>query len=511
MSTTAARPERVIVLEFPDWPEEEDFAPVFRGLTELVPQIELLRHGVVAMRARGPARYYGSEDQAASALLAFARDTGHEGGRRVRIGIADGRFAAEQAAKQAVEQAVGQFAGADTGTGTGAGADPPVDSPAESVRIVPPGESAAFLAPLPVDRCADEDFAMLLTGLGMYTLGDFAALPEPAVLARFGTQGVRAHRHARGEDGDRDDEIRPQQAARDFEMGLDFEPPLENAEQLAFACSTLAQRFFDALSEDRFVCTSLRVTLTDDVGARHERDWSHPRFFTTADIVARIRWQLGSMSGGPAATQGGARPGGAAFGDAVDRAGAGVSAVRISPARVDRLAGHEPGLWTTGPDERVHHHLSRAQGLLGPAGVGTATLEGGRLLLERQRFTPWGTTPRRERAPGPWPGALPAPQPSLVFSPPLRALLLGASGAAVDIDADDLLTEPPTALRVEGHDLSEPVTGWSKPWPLREHWWEGRRARFRLQLELANGDAWVLLGQAGRSGERAWFAEGRYD
>lgn len=499
MDATADRPDRALVLEFPDWPEERDFAPVFRGLTELVPQIEMRRPGVVAMRARGPARYYGGEEPAASALLAFARgaDPGGERGAP-RIGIADGRFAAEQAA-----------AAASGGISTS-------NAPPDAMLVVPPGRSAAFLAPLPVDRCADEDLAMLLTGLGMYTLGDFAALPEAAVRARFGPSGVRAHRHARGEDGDRDDEIHPQHAARDFEMGLDFEPALESAEQLAFACSSLAQRFFDALSEDRLVCTVLRVALTDDVGARHERDWSHPRFFTPADAVARIRWQLGTIGEGTGAVRGssgrsGARAGGAVFDGAVDRGGAGVAAVRISPARADRLAAHEPGLWTTGPDERVHHHLSRAQGLLGPTGVGTAALEGGRLLLERQRFTPWGTAPRRERAPGPWPGALPAPQPSLVFSPPLRARLLGASGAIVGVDADELLTEPPAALLVEGRDTIGAVVGWSKPWPLREHWWEGRPERFRIQLELANGDAWVLLGQAGGGAEVVWFAEGRYD
>lgn len=491
-------PERVVVLWLPEWPLDAqgsgaaddqplvtpDFAPVFAKLTELVPDIEEIRPGLVIMRARGPARYYGGEREVALALTEFAAS---EGLGASRIGIADGRFAAEQATH-------------DEQTGS------------DGVRIVDPGGSAAFVSGLPVARGTDERLGALLPGLGIYTLGAFAALPEDAVRARFGPAGVRAHRHARGEDADRGEEVRAQRPARELTVGLDFEPPISGTEQLAFACSALVERFISALTEERLVCTSLRVTLTDDIGVRHERDWAHPRFFTPQDALARIRWQSESLG------QGSAR------GSGDDRAGAGVSAVRIAPVRTDRVAAHEPGLWTSGPDERVHHHLSRAQGLLGPAGVGTMALDGGRLLLDRQRFTPWGSAPVRARKPGPWPGALPDPQPSLVFSPPLRARLLTADGTPVGIDAEELLDATPHLLRVEAQQTPGTVRGWSKPWPLRERWWDGRPARFRLQLELDTGDSWLLLasmrgatdseasGEPAQAAEAAsWFAEGHYD
>ena len=365
---------------------------------------------------------------------------------------------------------------------------------------MPPGGSAAFLSELPVAVAADERLAALLPGLGIYTLGAFATLPEDAVRARFGPQGVRLHRHALGEDADRGERIRPQRPERDLSAGIDFEPPVDGAEHLAFACSTLAESLGAALTEEGLVCTTLRVTITDDIGVRHERDWAHPRFFSPADTLARIRWQAAGLSGGSSAGE---------------STGAGITAVRLSPVRTDRAAAHEPGLWTTGADERVHHHLSRAQGLLGPGGVGTLSLEGGRLLHERQRFTQWGSTPRRERPPGPWPGALGEPQPSLVFAPPLRARLLGANGVTVGIDADDLLDAAPRELRVEGVLARREVRGWSRPWPIRERWWEGRPERFRVQLELDDGDAWLLLGRirngAGTEPTASWFAEGRYD
>lgn len=486
------RPERVIVFALLDWPgatssgssaamdatvqvkpaessasaKHLDFAPVFAQITELVPEIEELRPGVVAMRARGPARYYGSERAAAQKLLDFSSAKKLGPGR---AGIADGKFAAEQATL--IEPA-----------------------PAGGIRVVEAGGSAAFLSDLPVAVATDDRLAGLLPGLGIYTLGAFAALPEGAVRARFGPAGVLAHRHSRGEDAERGEPIRAQRAERDFALATDFEPPIAGTEQLTFACSALAESFFGALTEERLVCTSLRITLTDDLGIRHERDWSHPRFFSPQDALARLRWQAESLVSVAAD----------------ERTGAGIAAVRLFPARADRTASHEPGLWTNGPDERVHHHLSRAQGLLGPAGVGTMLLDGGRLMFERQTFTNWGSAPARSRASGPWPGALGAPHPSIVFDPPLRAKLRDHSGEAVLVDDEDLLASAPSALRVEGHQTPGAVRGWSKPWPIREHWWEGKPERFRVQIELDTGDSWLLLARTSEA-VTTWHAEGRYD
>jgi len=71
---------------------------------------------------------------------------------------------------------------------------------AEQVRcIVPPGEMAAALAPLPVaalgsnpSLCAD------LQALGITRLGEFAALDSASVAGRFGVEGSRLHRITRG-------------------------------------------------------------------------------------------------------------------------------------------------------------------------------------------------------------------------------------------------------------------------------------------------------------------------
>ncbi len=451
--------------------DERRFAPVLAALERLVPSIDPLRPGLCAMRGRGPARYYGGEAEAASALLDLAAELQLPG---ARVGIADGLFAAEQAARAAVT-------------------DPGVSSPGEGVRIVATDASAPFLSPLPVARAASPAFAEVLHGLGIRTLGAFSALPEDAVRQRFGAEGVAVHRRATAAGPAHGAEIRPRTPARELAVEIGFEPPIDTSEQLAFACVSTAEQLLAGLAEERLVCTSLRVELTDDTGARHERVWTHPRRFTAPDAVNRIRWQLDAFPRDP------------------ERGGAGIARVRLTPTLTDRAAAHESGLWNTEPDERVHHHLSRVQSRLGHTGVGTAELSGGRLLAARQRFVPWATAQGRRRgsrasSAGPWPGAVPGPQPSAVFPEPLPAELVDAAGTPVGIDADDLLTGRPAQLRVGDTRARGAVSDWSLPWAIRERWWEGAPERFRLQVQLADGDAWLLLHERGR-----WLAEGRYD
>ena len=451
--------------------DERRFAPVVAALEQLIPEIELRRPGLCAMRVRGPARYYGGEEPAAAALLQLATELGFP---LARVGIADGLFAAEQVVRAATTS-------------------PGVEAPADGIRICAPGGSAAFLSQLPVSRAASAGFADLLVGLGIRTLGALAALPEEAVQQRFGAEGLTAHRRAAARGQDRGAEVQPRDPVRAHAVELTFETPVDTTEQLAFACASLAEQFISGLTADRLVCTALRVELTDDVGLRHEREWLHPHRFTTADTVGRIRWQAASAV------------------RETERGGAGITHVRITPTHTDRAAAHEPGLWSTEPDTRVHHHLSRAQSKLGHAGVGTMELAGGRLLGDRQRFVPWSTARSRERgarasAAGPWPGSLTGPTPSRVFPTPLPSQLLDAEGHAVGVDEDDLLTAPPVRLRVGDLTLPDSVREWSLPWAMRERWWQGTPTRFRLQLQLAGGDAWLLFHES-----EQWFAEGRYD
>jgi DNA polymerase-4 len=68
---------------------------------------------------------------------------------------------------------------------------------------IPPGQEAAFLAPLPVEALPGIGEAMrdALRHMGVRTLGDVAALPVEAMRRAFGVWGEAVHAHANGIDG----------------------------------------------------------------------------------------------------------------------------------------------------------------------------------------------------------------------------------------------------------------------------------------------------------------------
>ncbi|TPX05595.1 DNA polymerase Y family protein, partial [Schumannella luteola] len=72
------------------------FEPVLAALEQALPGWHPLSPGTAAIRARGPARYYGGETAAARTVTGIVAAAGAEG---ARVGIADGLFAAELAAR----------------------------------------------------------------------------------------------------------------------------------------------------------------------------------------------------------------------------------------------------------------------------------------------------------------------------------------------------------------------------------------------------------------------------
>ena len=158
------------------------FGRVVEALSSVCPWVDAVRPGVCTLPIKGPTRYFGTEEavlaqvaeavQAALGIPGEGRRDGEDGvgSGEVRLGVAEGVFAAVLAAR----------------VGT----------------VVPAGETACFLAPWSVAVLSDPELAEVLVRLGLSTLGDFAQVPAADVLARFGTRGIRAHRLARGLDSE---------------------------------------------------------------------------------------------------------------------------------------------------------------------------------------------------------------------------------------------------------------------------------------------------------------------
>jgi DNA polymerase-4 len=74
----------------------------------------------------------------------------------------------------------------------------------DGLVLVPPGEEAAFLAPLAISRLwgVGEKTATALAEFGVKTIGDLAALPPTAIERRFGKHGASLVERAHGIDPD---------------------------------------------------------------------------------------------------------------------------------------------------------------------------------------------------------------------------------------------------------------------------------------------------------------------
>ncbi|MEV8266972.1 DNA polymerase Y family protein [Microbacterium sp. NPDC076911] len=467
-----ARCPRLVVVASDAARDQRAFSPVVSSIEEQAPGVQIIRPGMCALRVRGPARYYGGEAEAAKVLQEALRERGLEG---VRAGIADGPFTAEQAAR--------------------------LTRPADSTCIVLTGESAQFLAPLPVRvlggmselsaapratrgaTATGTDLVGLLARLGVHTLGQFAAMSEDRVRERFGDRGLRLHALAGGSDSRA---IEPRTPPPELHREVAFEPPLEIAEQVAFGMRITAEEFIGGIGAADLVCTELRVELLGDRGERSERVWLHPASFDAAAVVDRVRWQLGEDEG---------------------RLRSGVALVRISPEAVDAASHHRPAIFGTGPEERVHHALSRVQAMLGHRGVLIPAVGGGRWLAERQVLVPWGdrTVVTKERA-RPWPGSLPDPLPATVFPESHAVEVTSLGGYLVEVDERGTMSAVP-GLLIEGR-RKRAIAEWAGPWPVVERGWDAARTRraHRFQVVDADGTGWLLVCDRG-----SWTAEARYD
>ena len=144
--------------------------------------------------------------------------------------------------------------------------------------------------------------------------------------------------------------------------------------------------------------------------------------------------------------------------------------------------------------------------LLGPDGVVTARLQGGRGPAERARFVTWnaGRVRRGDRPRCPLARSDPSAGPGGGPPLPLSAELADDDGRPVSVSGRGLLTALPRRLSVEKGPWAA-VTAWAGPWPCDERWWSRTRRRSARLQAVAGADAHLLLAERGR-----WWVEATY-
>lgn len=454
------------------------FEAVAAAVEELVVGVEVVRPGVVAVPVTGAASYFGGEDRLLELLMDHVSGAA---GVECQIGIADGLFAAQLAARRS--------------------------------ELVKRGRTAEFLAGLGIaelDQPGSEraELVDLLRRLGLRTLGAFAALSEREVNSRFPQDAVLAHRLANGFSA------RPPMRRRppaDLSVTKTFDPVLAKVDEAAFIAKALGETFHQGLLGHGLACTRLGIYATTESGEELSRVWRCAEPLTPQGVADRVRWQFeGWLRGAP-----GSRP------------MSGVSRLRLEPEEVVEGRSLQLGLWQGGAGgvfqaageeqtleaEQAGRAMVRVQGLLGPEGVYTAVLGGGRSPAERVRLVPWGdqyTAPDPPDAP--WPGRFPSPSPATVPDYPVPARVVDPDGREVGLTARHRFTGPPAAVSL-GSGPARRVLGWAGPWPSSDSRWPGhdRKTRFGLQVLLDGEPAEAVLLALEGLGNPLWIVEGMYD
>ncbi|TCO65482.1 protein ImuB [Actinocrispum wychmicini] len=417
------------------------FEAVAAAVEELAVGVEVVRPGVVAVPARGPAGYFGSEEAAAERLVDQVADrTGVES----QVGVADGLFAATLAARRGM--------------------------------LVAPERSAEFLAPLAVNELQQPGgpdrtgLVDLLRRLGLRTLGGFAGLAERDVASRFDADAIRAHRLARGL------EERPPARRRpppDLSVAAELDPPVDRVDAAAFVARSLADRLHAGLAAHGLACTRLGIYALSERDEELGRVWRCAEPLSPNGIADRVRWQLDGWlrTGGPTA---------------------GLRRLWLEPEEVVEGQALQLDLWRghghAEAAERAGRAMVRVQSLLGPEAVATPLLVGGRGPVDRVRLVPWGDELRSTSDPTlPWPGRLPAPSPSVVFTEPVAARVVDAAGAPIHVTERDELTGTPAEVGVRGAPPRR-VRAWAGPWSSDERWWDRASSSHQARVQVVLGD-----------------------
>ncbi len=201
------------------------------------PAVESVSLGLLYAEVSGLKQRYGCEPRLAHQL---AREAERASGLAVRVGIAGGKFVAEQAA-----------CAARPGSGC----------------TVPPGDERAFFSPLPLSVLpADPEMVRRLHLLGVRTLGALAALPRLALVRQFGPHAGPLHDLARGVDPR---PVQPQAPPPALERTHTFDDPLDDRSPLLAHTAQVAAELAETLARRGYQAEGLRLRLEEENGKTH--------------------------------------------------------------------------------------------------------------------------------------------------------------------------------------------------------------------------------------------------
>jgi len=397
------------------------FEPVVSEIEAIVPRVEIAAPGLVFLPISGAVRYYGGE---APLVERITKELAEFGGD-YRLGLASGPFAAYQAVRMTT-QSTAEFIVAD---------------------------DERFLAGLDVGTLASQDLAATFRWLGITTLGALADLPKHAIVSRFGTQGLDAHRLARGLDRSVDPRAIPQDPA----VESSFDPPINDFEQASFVARNLSQRLISGLAFSGIAPHRVIVTATAGDGTVRSRTWRSADPFSDRTLADRVRWQLRAWIDGVSSGIRG-----------------GLVTLRLDPGDLSGSGRQMMLEEDAGSFEEMQRAFVEVQAIAGADNLLVAAPQGGRDPGQQVQWTRWGDEPKppTHDPDAPWAGRIPSPAPALV--PPEPVLF--------DISWVDGM---PEHVRLKSRWV--PVLSWAGPWRTVGKWWNGESTADRYQIVTSTG------------------------
>ncbi len=413
------------------------------------PRVEDGGEGLAYLDAEGLSRHYpgGSPEEELGRALMLAAE--QRAGMPVRVGIASSKLAAHLAAARP-----------------------------HSPTLVPTGNEAAFLAPLPLAQLTPEAATLAtLESWGIGTLGELAQLPKSEVASRLGSGGRELQAIARGVDPR---PLMPRQPPPTFSEGLEVEWPLVQLEPFLFVARAALERLTRRMQGHGLGCERLVCTLELEPDGHHRRSITLPA--PTRDVKTLLTLLRLDLESHP--------PGGP------------IIAFQLT-AHPDRPRQAQLSLFgpaALSPD-KLATTLARLFALLGDGRVGSPrTVDSHR--PERFSLVPFAPPPPPEarRPPRAGRGLLTV----RVLRPPLALEVLTARGDRPASIRTLTGEEEAKRPRVAGE-----VRVASGPWGLEEEWWSDQpTARDYWDVELAGGGLYRIYRQ--RDGGE-WFLDGVYD
>ena len=369
----------------------------------------------------------------------------------------------------------------------------------DSPTVVPEGEEAPFLAPLPLARLAPElEVADTLERWGIRSIGDLARLPEAEVASRLGELGRELHATARGVDPR---PLEPRLPAPCLSEGMELEWPLVSLEPFLFVGNAALERLVRRLEALALACRRLEVGLKLDPEGYDARAITLPA--PTRDVKTLLTLTRLELEARPP----GAPVVGFTFTAQPDR------------TRQAQLALFGPAALS--PD-RLATTIARLVAMLGAGRIGSPRTVDGH-VPERLALADYSPPPPplERRAPRTGRGLLAI----RVLRPPVELEVTAedrhpsSSCHPEPFDfAQGRLREGsgasfrPTSLKSTNGALPEisgPVRVAAGPWSLEEGWWSSAPAsRDYWDVELATGGLYRIYRE--RASEK-WYADGMYD